>query len=145
MNTLGIHSWGDVRALIYTATPVVTALLVTLGVVTTDQAALWAGLASAVAGPVLAFVMAPSTAKARLGVYSLIFAGQALAIGYGLTGGSVGAWLPVVSAVLAVLGGGTAAANTTTTPASPVDAVARVGRHAAESAEDFLRRMWPDR
>ncbi len=114
---LGIKSAADVRALIYNSLPVVTTMLVGLGVATSDQAAMWAGLLSAVAGPGLAWWMARSVSSLRTALYAILTAAQALLVGYGLYAGAGGVWLPLVSAVLAMLGGGLAVANTPVTSA----------------------------
>jgi hypothetical protein len=111
---LGVRTAADVRAFVYQALPVVATLLVGLGVATTDQAALWAGLVTAVAGPGLAWWKARSLSTLRPALYAVAVAGQGVAIGYGLYSGSAGVWLPVVTAVIGLLGGGLAVANTAT-------------------------------
>ena len=113
---LGVRSAADIRALIYQGLPVATALLVTAGVATTDQAVLWAGLVTAVAGPGFAWWKARSISTLRPALYAVAVAVQAIAIGYGLAvHEQVGPWLPVLSAVVAMLGGGLAVANTPVT------------------------------
>ena len=111
-NPLGINSAADVRAVIYHVLPVATALLVTAGVLSSTHAALWAGLVTAIAGPGLALYYARSLSNVRVALYAILAAVQALAIGYGITAGSIGHWLPVVSALVAALGGGVAVVNT---------------------------------
>ncbi len=115
-SALGVKSAADVRAIIYNALPVLTTLLVGLGVATSDQAALWAGLVAAVAGPGVAWWMARSLSTARAAVYAVVTAAQAIMVGYGLVGDG-GLWLPVTSAALAALAGGLAVANTPVTSA----------------------------
>ncbi len=116
MNELGINSLADVRAVLYMGLPVLTALLVSLGVANGVQSALWAGLVTALAGPGLAFWKARSVSNLRSALYAVAVAGQAVAIGYGLLG-DAGTWTPVVSAAIAALGGGLAVANTPVTSA----------------------------
>lgn len=112
MGVLGINNAADVRSVIYHLLPVATALLVTAGVATSDQATLWAGLVTAILGPGLAAWKARSLSSVRVALYAVLAAVQALAIGYGIHDGAGGAWLPVLSAVVAALGGGVAVANT---------------------------------
>lgn len=111
---LGIRSAADVRAVLYNALPVLTTLLVGLGVATSDQAALIAGLVAAVAGPGLAWFMARSISTLRPALYAVLTAAQAVLIGFGLAG-DAGVWLPVTSALIAAIGGGVAVANTPVT------------------------------
>lgn len=107
----GIRTAADVRSLVYSALPVLTTALVGLGVVTSDQAALWAGLVTAIAGPGLAWWMSRDVSKLRPALYAVLTAAQAVAIGYGLLAGG-DTWTAIVSAALAAIGGGVAAANT---------------------------------
>lgn len=118
MNGLNIRSWADARAFAYVLLPVVSALLVSYGVLDDATAALWSGLVTALLGPVVAFAMAPSTEAFRRGFYVVFGAVQAVAVGYGLvTDAQVGVWLPLVSVLVGAATGGVAAANTDTTPA----------------------------
>lgn len=142
---LGIHSAADVRAALYTALPVAATLLTTIAALDQHRAAAWAALAAAVTGPVLAFARTPSFARGRMALYALVGAGQMLAVGFGLTQShAVAVWMPLVTAVLGILGGGVAVANTDTTPAAGVpvgprsldDLVAQAGQQAARDAVD---------
>lgn len=116
MNALGFNSLADVRAALYQALPVLTALLVTLGVANSSQSTLWAGLATAIIGPGLAFINARNVSSLRTALYAILTAGQAVAIGYGLLG-DASTWTPVVAAVIAAVGGGIAVVNTPVTSA----------------------------
>lgn len=107
---LGIRTAADVRGFLYAAIPVLTALLVTLGV-TVDQAALWAGLVAAIAGPGIAWWLSRDLSRLRAALYAVAGAGQAILIGQGLVDGA-DTRLAVVSAIIAALGGGLAGANT---------------------------------
>ncbi|RDB46206.1 phage holin [Tsukamurella tyrosinosolvens] len=123
-NALGLRTWGDVRAYGYVALPVITATLVSYGALDQESAALWAGLGTAILGPVIAWAMAPTADKARSGIHALVGAGQALAIGYGLLGPD-SPWVAAISALLGLLGAGLAAANTTTSTRPTAGTVAR--------------------
>jgi uncharacterized membrane protein HdeD (DUF308 family) len=116
LGRFGFNSLVDVRAAIYHIMPVLTAALVTLGVLTKDQATLWVGLVAAIAGPGLAFLMARNSSNLRTALYALLAAGQAIVIGYGLaTSEQVGNWVPILSSVIALIGGTTAIVNTPVT------------------------------
>lgn len=116
-----IHSWADVRAALYVLLPLISTLLVGYGVVTDDKAQLWAALVTAVLGPVIAAVQARSVSAIRTGLYALLGAGQAIAVGYGLANNAQFAtWLPLVVVLVGGAAGGVAAANTDTTPAAGV-------------------------
>ena len=58
MSLFGVRSLADVRALLYTLLPVLSALLVAQGVLNENQASLWGGLVTALLGPGIAFVTA---------------------------------------------------------------------------------------
>lgn len=118
MSILNIRSLADLRAFAYVMLPVISTLLVTLGVYTSHEAELWVGLVLAILGPGVAFVMVRGLDTFRTAFYALLAAGQAILIGYGLVSAEdVGVWLPVISAVIGLAGGGVAAANTDTTKA----------------------------
>lgn len=118
MNLLEIKSWADVRALAYTILPIISTLLVTVGALSESEAALWVGLATAVLGPGIAFLMARSVSSFRTAFYALLTAGQAVVVGYGLaTDAQIGVWLPLVSALIGGAAGGVASANTPTSSA----------------------------
>lgn len=108
---LGIRTAADVRSVVYNCLPVLTTLLIGLGVATTDQAALVAGLVSAIAGPGIAWWMARDLSTLRAALYAILTAAQAVVIGYGLAG-DTGTWTVIASALMAALGGGVAVANT---------------------------------
>lgn len=116
MTALNIRSWADFRAFLYVLLPVVSALLVTNGVLNESEAALWGGLVTAVLGPVVAFAQAPGDELFRKAFYAVLGAGQAIVLGYGIvTDEQIGVWLPLVSAIVGLSTGGVAAANTDTT------------------------------
>ena len=115
MNALNIRSAADLRAFAYVLLPVASTLLVTYGILDQAQATMWAGLVTAILGPVLAFVHARSLSTFRSALYAVIGAGQVLLIGYGIaTSEQVGIWLPVISTLIGAGAGGVAAANTDT-------------------------------
>ena len=115
MSLFGVRSLADVRALLYTLLPVLSALLVAQGVLNENQASLWGGLVTALLGPGSAFVTARSVATFRPAFYAMLAAGQALLVGYGLaTEGQVSVWIPLISALVGASAGGVAVANTDT-------------------------------
>lgn len=119
MNIFNIRSAADFRAFLYVLLPVVSTLLVGYGVVSDSLAQLWAGLITAVLGPVVAAIMARSVSAARTAFYLVFAAVQALVVGYGLANDAQFAtWMPLVVAVVGLSAGGVAAANTDTTPAA---------------------------
>ncbi|ANA86380.1 holin [Gordonia phage OneUp] len=110
-----VNSWADVRAWLYTILPVLTAALVSNGVLTDNQGTLWAGLVTAVLGPGIAFVMSRDLSSFRAAFYALLTAAQALLIGYGIaTGQELDSWMPLISAILGGAAGGAANLNTPT-------------------------------
>jgi hypothetical protein len=115
LTRLNIRTAADARALLYTLLPVVSTLLISFGALDKEQAALWAGLVTAVAGPALAAYQARTLSSFRTAFYAVGLAVQALVVGYGIvTDDQVGVWTPVVAAVVGLLTGGVAAANTDT-------------------------------
>lgn len=119
MNLFNIRTWADVRALLYVLLPVVSTLLVGQGVLTDGQAQLWAGLVTAVLGPVIAAFNAHSVSTFRTAFYAVLAAVQAIVVGYGIaTDAQFATWMPLVVALVGLSGGGVAAANTDTTPAA---------------------------
>lgn len=114
-----IRSWADVRAAAYALLPIVSTLLVGYGVMTADKVQLWAGLVTAVLGPVIAAINARTVSAFRTGFYALLGAAQALVVGYGLVSdAALQYWMPLVVALVGAAGGGVAVANTDTTPAA---------------------------
>ncbi len=119
MSIFNIHSAADLRAFLYLLLPTISALLVTQGVLDESQASLWAGLATSILGPVLAFVTSRSVSSFRSAFYALLGSAQAIVVGYGLVSDEqIGIWLPLISAIVGVSAGGVAVANTDTTPSS---------------------------
>lgn len=119
MNLFNIRSAADVRAFAYVLLPVISTLLVGQGVVNDNQANLWAGLVTAVLGPVIAAFCARTVSAFRTAFYAVLAAGQLLVVGYGLaTDAAFDTWMPLVVAVVGLSAGGVAAANTDTTPAA---------------------------
>ncbi|MFT4128093.1 MAG: hypothetical protein QM662_17920 [Gordonia sp. (in: high G+C Gram-positive bacteria)] len=115
MSLLEMHSWADVRALVYTLLPIASTLAVTYGVADESQVALWVGLVAALLGPGIAFLTSRSVSTFRPAFYAVLAAGQAVAVGYGLvTDAQVGVWVPLVSALIGGAAGGVANANTAT-------------------------------
>lgn len=114
-----IRTAADVRALLYTLLPILSTLLVGYGVVTDDKAQLWAGLVTAVLGPVIAAFNAKSVSAFRTAFYSVLGAAQAVVVGYGIaTDAQFTTWMPLVVALVGSAAGGVAAANTDTTPSA---------------------------
>lgn len=108
---LGIRTWSDARAYLYTLAPLVIGYLVSVGVLDNDKAALWGGLVAAVLAPALAAVN--STDGFRTWFYGVLAAGQAVVVGvYGM--GTDASWSPIVATITAILGAGVAAANVST-------------------------------
>lgn len=121
MSIFNIRSWADFRAFLYVLLPVVSTLLVGYGVVTDNQAQLWAALVTAVLGPVVAAFNAKNVSAARTAIYAVLAAGQAVVVGYGLaTDAQFATWMPLVVALVGAAAGGVAAANTDTTSSSGV-------------------------
>lgn len=117
MSALNIRTWADVRAFAYVLLPVLSALLVTGGVLNESQASLWAGLATAILGPVIAAANAKSLSTFRAAFYAVVAAVQALLIGYGIADAEqIGMWMPLVSVIVGGAGAGVAEANTSTSP-----------------------------
>jgi hypothetical protein len=115
----GIRSWADVRAALYALLPIVSTLLVGYGVFTADKAQLWAGLVTAVLGPVIAAVEARTVSAIRTGFYALLGAVQAVVVVYHLlTDATFSTWMPLVVALVGTAAGGVAVANTDTTPSA---------------------------
>lgn len=118
MNALNIRTWADARAFAYVLLPVIATLLVSQGLVAADKIGLWVGLASAILGPVIAFLNARSVSLFRAAFYAVLGAAQAVIIGYGLASQALfDQWTPLVVAVIGLTAGGVAAANTDTSPA----------------------------
>lgn len=114
MNALNIRTPADLRAFAYTALPVVSAFLVTNGTINDEQASLWGGLATALLGPVIAFVWARNVSTFRVAFYAVLGAVQAVVVGYGLaTDDDFGLWAPIINLVVGGVAGGVASANTT--------------------------------
>lgn len=113
-----IKSLADLRAAAYALLPIVSTLLVTYGVLDETKAALWAGVATAVLGPVIAAAQARTVSAFRTGFYALAAAVQAVVVGYGIvTDAQIGVWMPLVTALVGAAAGGVAVANTDTSPA----------------------------
>lgn len=118
MTALGVKTAADWRSNLYVWLPVLTGALVTAGVATEAQAALWAGLVVGVAGPAVMAWRSRTISTLRPVLYSVLGGVQALAIGYGLADDEhVGVWLPILATVIAALGGGLGGANTPTSSA----------------------------
>jgi hypothetical protein len=114
----GIKTFADLRAALYALLPIVSTLLVTYGVLDETKAALWAGVATAVLGPVIAAVQARTLSSFRTAFYALAAAVQAVVVGYGIvTDAQIGVWMPLVTALVGAAAGGVAVANTDTSSA----------------------------
>lgn len=119
-NTLGVRTWGDVRAMIHSGGPAISSLLVGWNVVDDNKASLIAGLVVALASPLSAYPEAENNFRKWL--YGVIAAVQAVLIGVvGVVDSPV---VDLCGSALAILGGMVASANTTTStsPVAPVAA-----------------------
>lgn len=141
-----------VRNALYIGLPILATVLMSIAQATGVHAVGWVGLAAALSGPVLAFVKAPTDGAARRALYAVVAAAQVLVASYGLTGGHLGEWLPIVVGALGALAGVPASNNTATTVPQIIvqgtvdtlgDVVGQVTEVGTEVAEDFVRRMWP--
>ncbi len=109
-SSLGLRTWGDVRAMIHSGGPAISSLLVGWNVVDDDKAALIAGLVVAMASPLAAYPHADNNFRKYL--YGVIAALQAVLIGVvGLVDSPV---VDLLGSAAAILGGMVASANTTT-------------------------------
>lgn len=110
MSLFDIHTWADVRSLLYTATTPVVAWLVYLGVVDGNAGALWLALAAAVLSPALAAV---NTVNGfRKWFYPVVAAASGVLVGLGIfTDNQV---TPVIAIITALVGSAVAGANTPT-------------------------------
>lgn len=117
---LDIRSWADFRAFLHVALPGLSVLLVALHYVTQGDATLWGALAAVL---IQASLSTFNTANGfRKILYPLLAAGGALLIRYGLT--TAETWGTWVGFLPILFGGGVAAANVDTTPATVT------GKHA---------------
>lgn len=120
ISLLDIRSLADLRAFLSTALPGLAAVLVGAGALTADVATLWTAFALVV---VHATVSTFNTANGfRKFLYPFLAAGSALLIRYGFTTDQT--WALWSSIVPILIGGGVAAANTPTTPATDTTSAA---------------------
>lgn len=112
-NAFGVRTWDDVRAMVHTAGPALSSLLVGWNVVDDDKAALIAGLVVAMASPLSAYPFATNNFRKYL--YGVIAAFQAVLIGVvGVIDSPV---VDLLGSAMAIIGGMVASANTpTSTP-----------------------------
>ena len=109
-NSLGVRTWGDVRAMIHSGGPAISSLLVGWNVVDDNKASLIAGLVIALASPLAAYPEAENNFRKWL--YGVIAAVQAVLIGVvGVVNSPV---VDLLGSALAILGGMVASANTDT-------------------------------
>lgn len=114
VSLLDIRSLADVRAFLSTALPGLASVLVIAGTLTADVANLWTAFVLVV---IHAGVSTFNTANGfRKFLYPFLAAGSALLIRYGYTTDET--WALWFSIVPILFGGGVAAANTPTTPAT---------------------------
>lgn len=115
-----IRTAADVRAALYALLPIVATMLVGYGVLTDGQAQLWAGLITAVLGPVIAAFNARTVSTFRTAFYTVLGAGQAIVVGYGLANDAqFETWMPLVVALVGSAAGSVAVANTNTSGPLP--------------------------
>lgn len=112
-NTLGVRTWGDVRAMIHSGGPAISSMLVGWNVVDDNKASLIAGLVVAMASPLAAYPHASNSFRKYL--YGVVAAVQAVLIGVvGVVDSPV---VDLLGSAMAILGGMVASANTpTSTP-----------------------------
>lgn len=116
LTELGIKTVADFRATVQNWLPMLTTTLIGLGLATTEQAALWGALVTAIAGPGLSLYLARSLSSLRSAIYAVVSVGQLLIISYGLvTEDSLTVLL--VSAALTAVSGGLTAPNIAVTSA----------------------------
>lgn len=114
-----IKTAADFRAALYALLPILGTLLVGYGVFTDGQWQLWAGLAAAVLGPVVAVFNTWTVSGFRTAFYAVVAAVQAIVVGYGLTTDVVfETWMPLVVALVGLSGASVAVANTDTSPSA---------------------------
>ncbi|QWY80858.1 holin [Mycobacterium phage BaghaKamala] len=105
---LGIRTWEDLRLQIHVLSPYAVTAMVTWNIASEDKAKLIVGLVLAVASPALAFCNTRDGFR-RL-VYGLLPPLQAFIVGFGWAQDST--LTPLMAAIVALLGGAMAAANT---------------------------------
>ncbi|AWH13645.1 holin [Mycobacterium phage AlishaPH] len=105
---LGIRTWGDLRLQIHVLSPYAVTAMVTWNIASEDKAKLIVGLVLAVASPALAFFNTRD--GFRRWVYGLLPPLQAFIVGFGWAQDST--LTPLMAAIVALLGGEMAAANT---------------------------------
>ncbi|APU93136.1 holin [Mycobacterium phage Belladonna] len=105
---LGIRTWEDLRLQIHVLSPYAVTAMVTWNIASEDKAKLIVGLVLAVASPALAFFNTRD--GFRRWVYGLLPPLQAFIVGFGWAQDS--ALTPLMAAIVALLGGAMAAANT---------------------------------
>ncbi|WNO27514.1 holin [Mycobacterium phage Ageofdapage] len=105
---LGIRTWEDLRLQIHVLSPYAVTAMVTWNIASEDKAKLIVGLVLAVASPALAFFNTRD--GFRRWVYGLLPPLQAFIVGFGWAQDST--LTPLMAAIVALLGGAMAAANT---------------------------------
>ncbi|AKJ72577.1 holin [Gordonia phage GMA2] len=116
MSLFDIRSAEDARNYVYVLLPVITPLIVTLGYADESVVALWAGLVTALVGPVLAAITTRNVSSFRTGFYALLAAVQALVVGYGIaTDAQISVWLPLITTLVGGVAGATAARHVKST------------------------------
>lgn len=122
MNVLNIRTWGDLRAFIHAAAPALAAVLLGSAAFTTHTAQLITAVVALVVAVTDASLATINTTDGlRRWLYPVLAALGVLLVIVGLATDEQ--WALVTAVVPILLGGGTAAANTDTTPA--------YGRHAS--------------
>lgn len=100
----------ELRERLYTIVAPVVAVLVAVGLLDTNTAALWASFG--VASVTLLFALANSTSNLRTALYTLLLCAQALASAYGILSAEV--WSSVLALAATLLGVTVAAAKAPT-------------------------------
>lgn len=107
-NTFGVRTWDDVRNMVHSGAPALSAALVGWNVVDNDKATLITGLVVAMASPLAAYPHADNNFRKYL--YGVIASFQAVLIG--VVGVVDSPLLDLVGSAVAILGGMVASTNT---------------------------------
>jgi hypothetical protein len=111
-NLFGVRTWGDLRALIHYATPLVLTVLMGLNLATGNQAAAVVALIVAITSPALAALN--TTSGFRTWLYGLLVPLQVFLVSFGVVSDSFAT--PLFAIIAAVFGSGIAVVNTNTSP-----------------------------
>lgn len=126
MNALNIRTWGDLRAFIHSAAPALAGVLLASAAFTAHTAQIVAAVVALVVAVTDASLSTINTPEGlRRWLYPVLAAAGVVLVIVGLV--TDAQWALVTAVVPILLGGGTAAANTDTSPAA--------GRHRIGGGE----------